>query len=114
VAVAALVGAWVFAVTGLVEMPTLSDASAPEGREPSLKSSKIRAQLEMVVAFCAGILGVLTIFWHDWIEFLTGWDPDNHNGSAEWVVVAGLLVIAAVLGLVARRHWRLVTAAPGK
>jgi hypothetical protein len=67
----------------------------------------------MAGAFCAGILGILTIFWHDWIEALIGWDPDNHNGAVEWIVVVGLLVVAVALGLVARRHWRLA-AVPDK
>jgi undecaprenyl pyrophosphate phosphatase UppP len=72
--------------------------------------SKRRARLEMVVASCAGILGVLTIFWHDWIEALTGWDPDHHNGSVEWIIVVALLAIAVVMGLLARRDWRLTAA----
>jgi hypothetical protein len=55
----------------------------------------------------------VTIFWHDWIEALTGWDPDQHNGSAEWLIVAGLLVIAVAMGTVARRHWRLLLADSG-
>ena len=76
--------------------------------------SKVRPRLETIVALCAGILGILTIFWHDWIEALTGWDPDQHNGTAEWVVVGGLLAVAVVMGLVAHRHWRLLTAVPDK
>jgi len=79
-----------------------------------LRHSKARVQLEAAVALCAGILGILTVFWRDWIEVLTGWDPDQHNGTAEWVVVAGLLAVAVAMGLVARRHWRLLTADPGK
>ena len=78
-------------------------------------TSKVRVRIEMAVALCAGILGVLTIFWHDWIETLTGWDPDQHNGSVEWMVVGGLLAVAVVVGLVARgttgNSWRLV---PGR
>jgi hypothetical protein len=66
----------------------------------------------MAVALCAGILGVLTIFWHDWIEALTGQDPDHHNGSAEWIVVVGLLAVAVAMGFAARRHWKLLTAGP--
>jgi hypothetical protein len=66
----------------------------------------------MAVALCAGVLGLLTIFWHDWIEMLTGLDPDQHNGSAEWLLVAGLLAVAVAMGLVARRHWRLLAAGP--
>jgi len=51
---------------------------------------------------------------HDWIEALTGWDPDQHNGTVEWIVVVGLLVVSAAIGLAARRHWRLLAEAPGK
>jgi undecaprenyl pyrophosphate phosphatase UppP len=72
-----------------------------------LTRSKLRARWEAIVAFCAGILGILTIFWHDWVEALTGWDPDHHNGSVEWIVVIGLLTIPAAMGLIARRHWKL-------
>ncbi|HLY66150.1 MAG TPA: ABC transporter permease [Chloroflexota bacterium] len=67
-----------------------------------------------MVALCAGILGIVTIFWHDWIEALTGWDPDHHNGAAEWIVVIGLLAVSAAMGLVARRHWRLLAEVPGR
>jgi len=79
-----------------------------------LKGSNIRVWLEIAVASCAGLLGVLTIFWHDWIEALSGWDPDNHSGAVEWIVVAALLAIAVVMGSLARRHWKLLTAAPHK
>jgi hypothetical protein len=75
--------------------------------------SKFRAGLESVIALAAGILGVTTIFWHDWIEALTGWDPDRHNGTAEWLVVVTLLMVAALAGVAARRDWRLLAAARG-
>ena len=78
-----------------------------------MRRSKVRAQVEAVVALCAGILGILTIFWHDWIEALTGWDPDQGNGTVEWVAVIGLLTVSAAMGLVARRHWRLIAEVPG-
>lgn len=79
-----------------------------------MRLSKVRVRLEMAVALVAGILGILTIFWHDWIEALTGWDPDQHSGSVEWAVVVVLLVVAVAMGLVARRHWKLLTAIPDK
>ena len=78
-----------------------------------MKPSKIRVRLETAIALPAGLLGVVTIFWHDWIEALTGWDPDHHNGSFEWLIVAGLLVVSAAMGTVARRHWRLLQADSG-
>jgi hypothetical protein len=64
-----------------------------------VKLSKGRARLEMAGALCAGIFGILTIFWHDWIEILTGWDPDNHSGAVEWIVVTALLVAAVAMVL---------------
>jgi hypothetical protein len=75
-----------------------------------MKPSKIRIGLETAVALLAGLLGVVTIFWHDWIEALTGSDPDQHNGSVEWLIVAGLLVVAIAMGATARRHWRMLPA----
>jgi undecaprenyl pyrophosphate phosphatase UppP len=75
-----------------------------------MKPSKIRVGLETAVALLSGLLGVVTIFWHDWIEALTGWDPDQHNGAAEWLIVVGLLVVAVAMGIVVRRHWRLLLA----
>jgi uncharacterized protein involved in cysteine biosynthesis len=75
-----------------------------------LKASKVLVWLEINIALVAGALGIVTIFWRDWIETLTGWDPDHHNGSAELLIVVGLLTFAAVAGLLARRHWRLLMA----
>jgi hypothetical protein len=37
---------------------------------------------------------VLSIFWRDWIEALTGYDPDRHDGTVEWLIVVALLSTA--------------------
>jgi hypothetical protein len=79
-----------------------------------VRFSKVRMWLEMVIALCAMALGVLTIFWHDWIEALPGWDPDHHSGSVEWIVVVCLFAIAIVMGIAARHHWKLLTTLPSK
>ena len=71
------------------------------------RPSRVRIGVETAIALFAGGLGALTMFWHDWIEALTGWDPDRHNGSLEWLIVAALLAVSAVLGVAVRRHWRL-------
>ena len=76
-----------------------------------MEKPKVLAWLETCIALAAGALGILTIFWRDWIEILTGWDPDHHNGTAEWLIVVGLLTIAAIAGSLARRHWTRLTAA---
>ena len=71
---------------------------------------KVRVRLEMAVALAAGILGLVTVFWSDWIEMLTGLDPDQRGGSVEWLLVAVLLLVAVAMGLLARRDWRLLAA----
>jgi len=73
-----------------------------------VNSFRIRAWIETLVATLAGGLGILTAFWHDWIEGLTGWDPDHHNGSFEWLIVFALLAAAVLAGFLARREWRRV------
>ncbi len=61
----------------------------------------------------AGVLAVITPFWPDWIEAVSGWDPDQHDGSVEKYIAAALFVIAvAVLAFASaeRRRWRMVSA----
>ena len=48
------------------------------------------ALIRPIAGFCCG-LAVLTIFWPDWIEALTGYDPDQHNGTVERLIVIALL-----------------------
>jgi hypothetical protein len=71
-----------------------------------VKRLRLRFTLEAVFGAAAGALGLLTIFWRDWIEAIFGFDPDQHNGSFEWLIVIGLLVVAVVLGGLARADWR--------
>ena len=69
--------------------------------------STVRARfwLEAGLASLWGFLAVLTVFWRDWIEALTGFDPDLHNGSFEWAIVAVLLLVSVFVGIVARGEW---------
>jgi hypothetical protein len=90
-------------------MPDRSETSLRK-ENADVRTSKARFGVETAVASCAGALGILTAVWHDWIEALTGWDPDHHNGSAEWLIVAGLLAVAVVMAVLARRDWKVLTA----
>lgn len=65
-----------------------------------------RFWLESVLGSATGILAVITLFWHDWIEAVFGVDPDSGNGSAEWAAVFVLLLLTVLLGAGARREWR--------
>lgn len=65
-----------------------------------------RFWLEPVLGSITGVLAVVTIFWHDWIETVFGADPDKGSGSAEWLVVLVLFIITLALAALARTEWR--------
>jgi hypothetical protein len=71
-------------------------------------SSNVRARLwlETALATLSGFLAVLMLLNREWIEALTGVDPDHHDGSLEWAIVAGLVLLCAALAVVARAEWR--------
>ena len=64
-----------------------------------------RFWVEAGLAGVTGVLFVVTLFWHDWMEAF-GFDPDHGNGSAEWVAVAILAVVTLALFATARMEWR--------
>ena len=64
------------------------------------------ARIETTVAILTGALGIITIFWHDWIEILTGWDPDHHNGGVEVGLIVALLAMSVTCAVLARRTYR--------
>jgi len=65
-------------------------------------SVRIRLFIERTLAAVTGVLGLVTIFWRDWIETIFGWDPDHHSGSAEIGIIVGLFVVSVVFFLVSR------------
>ena len=65
---------------------------------------RTRFWVEIVLAAITGGLFVLTLFWRDWLEVF-GVDPDNHDGSVEWLIVAGLFVLSVAFAVSARREW---------
>lgn len=73
---------------------------------------KLQAKIETGVAIAAAALFILTLISREWIEFLTGWDPDGGSGALEWGIVLVLAVIAVGLSLRARADWRRVQALP--
>jgi hypothetical protein len=63
-------------------------------------------RIEVLLAVLTGFLGVLTLFWRDWIEALTGWSPDHHSGSVEFGLISVLLIVSVSCAAVARRTYR--------
>jgi hypothetical protein len=68
---------------------------------------RVRARfwVESAVAALTGGLFLLTLFWHDWLEAF-GVDPDNHDGTVEWLIVAAMLALCLVFAVAARLEWR--------
>jgi hypothetical protein len=62
--------------------------------------------LESVLGSATGCLTIVTLFWHEWIEAVFGENPDQGNGSAEWLIVIALLTITIILAVAARFEWR--------
>jgi hypothetical protein len=65
---------------------------------------RLRYWIELAMASITGLLTVLTLVWHDWIEIVFGADPDGGSGEAEWGFVAVLLAVTVVFALAARRE----------
>jgi hypothetical protein len=70
-----------------------------------------RIWVEAISATAAAVLASLTLLWPEWIESLTGFNPDHGNGSFEWMLVIGLGAVSAALSLLAWREWRRVSPA---
>ena len=61
---------------------------------------------EIVMASFTGLLGLITPFFPDWIEAVSGWDPDQHDSSVERMIVIGLCVLSIAIFSLAAVEWR--------
>jgi hypothetical protein len=61
---------------------------------------------EIILASLVGLVGIITPVFPDWIEAVSGWDPDQHDGSVERMIVVGLCVVSIVIFLLAALEWR--------
>ena len=65
-----------------------------------------RFWIESVLAAASALLAVLTAVWHDWIELISGVDPDHGSGGLEWLIVALAVATAVGFAALARAEWR--------
>ncbi|WP_328923759.1 ABC transporter permease [Streptomyces sp. NBC_00190] len=61
---------------------------------------------EIVLGTLSGLLFLITLVWHDWIELLFGVEPDAGSGALEWLIVAVTALVAVLCALGARMEWR--------
>jgi hypothetical protein len=52
------------------------------------KRLRPRLWINSLLAALSGLLCLITPIWPDWIEFISGWDPDQHSGAVEWLIAA--------------------------
>lgn len=74
--------------------------------------TRVRFYAEAVLAGATAVLTAVTALWQDWIEIVTGADPDAGSGGLEWGIVVALAAFTIVLLLVARREYRRAASVP--
>jgi hypothetical protein len=70
-----------------------------------------RFWLETGIAIITGILFVITLIRNNWFEIVFRVDPDNNNGTFEWLIVGALLLVTITLFILASYEWRRARAA---
>ena len=65
-----------------------------------------RLRIEVVLTIISAALSILTVLFPDWIEELTGLEPDAGSGALEWAIAGIFLAAAVVSALLARRSYR--------
>jgi hypothetical protein len=71
-----------------------------------IKRFRLRFWIEAALALLTGVLALITAIFPDWIELISGWDPDQHDGSVESMIVIGLFIVTAATAGLAVAEWR--------
>ena len=69
-----------------------------------------RFWVEAGLAAVAAVTLILTVLRPDWIEAVSGLEPDGGNATVEWLITGALLTVACAAGLLAGHEWRRVAA----
>jgi hypothetical protein len=72
---------------------------------------RIRYRVEYALAALCSAALLITLAVPDWLEHVTGSEPDGGNGGTEWGIAAGLAVGTALALMLARRDRKALRAA---
>jgi hypothetical protein len=72
---------------------------------------RMRFWFQAAISITALAVGILTLTAPEWVETLTGWEPDRGSGGFELTLTALFGVVALSCGLAARRELRRSTPA---
>jgi hypothetical protein len=75
-----------------------------------MKRLRTRLRIEVVLAVISATLCVLTLVFPEWIEELTGLEPDAGSGALEWIIAGVFFVAAVVSAVLAGRGYRRLAA----
>ena len=93
-------------------MCLVSRSESGESRKKRVRVGvRKRFWVEAALGWLSLSLAVVTLVWHDWIELVFGFDPDQGNGALEWMISALSAVGAVSFAVLARVEWRLAAAA---
>lgn len=67
---------------------------------------RLRFWLELAFSTASAVSLLLTLVWMEWIEILTGLDPDNHSGSAEWTIAGASALATILFAVLSRLEWQ--------
>ena len=65
-----------------------------------------RFWFEAIAGVVCAAAFLLTLAWPEWIEEVLRVDPDGGSGAVEWLLVAGLAIVALAASVAARTEWR--------
>jgi hypothetical protein len=71
-----------------------------------MSSVRLRLLVEVSAAAASLAVFVLTLVRRDWIEVLSGVNPDHHSGTTEWLILGAFLAVAVIAATLARVEWR--------
>jgi hypothetical protein len=81
----------------------------------SIRAQRVRVSAEALLAAIFLVLFVLTTISPEWVEEVTGLEPDAGSGLLEWGLTIAFGIAALATALLARRHLRrLRTSAVGQ